>query len=164
MTNFDYFINKYRKSDLLIDTNLLIVLLVGATDERFIAQVKTTRAYTIEDYRFLIKLIKHFRVVTTPHILTETSNLCEKTDKFYKEKIMYRFSQTIIDLIEVPLPSSDASLTPIFKKLGLADSVIFTLAKKGLVVLTDDFSLYSYLLNSGATAANMNHFRSEYLL
>jgi hypothetical protein len=164
MTNFEYFINKYRNSDLLIDTNLLIVFLVGSTDEKIIDKVKPTRAYSREDYQFLLKLIKHFRVVTTPHILTEASNSCEKTEKHHKEKIMQQFSQTVINLIEIPIPSKEAVKTPVFRKLGLSDSIIFELGKKGLVVLTDDLELHSYLLGNNITAANINHFRSEYLL
>lgn len=164
MTNFEYFIKKYGRSDLLIDANLLIVLLVGNTNEKIINKVKPTRAYTIEDYRFLLRLIKHFRVVTTPHILTEASNLCEKTEKHHKDKIMLQFSKTVIDLIEFPIPSKEAVTTPIFRKLGLSDSIIFQLGKKGLIVLTDDFELHNYLLGNDITAANINHFRSEYLL
>jgi len=114
MTNFDYFISKHQKKDLLIDTNLLIVLLVGNTSEEFIAKVKPTRTYTVQDYRLLIKLIKSFNVVTTPHILTEASNLCEKIEKFYKEKIFKNFSEIIFKLIEIPFAAKEATLTPAF--------------------------------------------------
>jgi len=164
MTNFDYFISKHQKKDLLIDTNLLIVLLVGNTSEEFIAKVKPTRTYTVQDYRLLIKLIKSFNVVTTPHILTEASNLCEKIEKFYKEKIFKNFSEIIFKLIEIPFAAKEATLTPVFLKFGLTDAVVFKLAKQGLVVLTDDFELHHYILGNGGTAANMNLFRGEYLL
>lgn len=164
MTNLEYFIKKYRNRDLLIDTNLLIVLLVGSTDKTFISKVKTTKAYTKNDFELLKKLIKYFRIVTTPHILTEASNLCEKAEKFYKEKIFKMFSQMAISLLEAQIPSNEAVLTPAFLKLGLADSVIFNLAKKGLIVLTDDFELHNYILGNGATAANMNLFRTDYLI
>ncbi len=164
MTNLEYFVNKYHNRDLLFDTNLLIVLLAGYTDELFISKVKATRTYTKEDFYLLKKLTQHFRIATTPHILTEASNLCEKAEKYYKEKIFHTFSQTTITLLEIQTPSKAVTSTPVFLKFGLTDSVIFKLAKEGLIILTDDFDLHGYLIGNGATAANMNRFRSDYLI
>ena len=31
-------------------------------------------------------------------------------------------------------------------------------------ILTDDFALHSYIIGNGATAANMNLFRTDYLI
>lgn len=164
MTNFEYFIKEYRNSGLLIDANLLIVLLVGNTDEGFITKVKATKEYTKKDYQLLTEIVKHFKIVTTPHILTEASNLCTKEERYYKEKIYQSLSDTIIDLIEIQTPSGEATKTPVFLKFGLTDSVIFKLAQEGFIVLTEDFNLYSYLIGHDCTAANMNHFRTGYLI
>lgn len=161
MTNFDYFVKRFRNRELLLDTNLLIVLLIGRTNKTFLEKIKTTKAYTIEDYDLLKKLINNFQIVTTPHILAEASNLCEKIEKFYKEKIFQVFSEIILNVIEIPQPSKDVVSTPIFMKFGMTDSVIIKLSHDGLIVLTDDFDLHNYLLGTGATAANMNLFRGE---
>ncbi len=164
MTNFDYFIKRYRNKSLLIDTNLLILLLVGITNKGFIKNFKATKSYTEEDYFLLRKIIKHFRIITTSHVLSEASNLCEKADKYYKEKIFNSFSQIVQEIIEVPVSSKEITITPIFLKFGLTDSVLFHLSAKGAVVLTDDFELHGYLISNGAVAANMNLFRGEYLI
>ena len=164
MTNFNYFIKRYRNKELLIDTNLLIVLLAGKTDKNFIQKIKATRSYTSEDYSILKKIEKNFKLITTSHVLTEASNLCEKVDKYYKDKIFSSFSQFIQDIVEVPVSSKTITSTPIFSKLGLTDSVIINLSTKGIVVLTDDFELHGFLINKGAVAANMNLFRGEFLI
>lgn len=164
MTNFDYFVKRYRNKELLIDTNLLIVLLAGKTDKSFIQKIKATKSYTDEDYLLLKKIVKHFKLITTSHVLTEASNLCEKVDKFYKEKVFSSFSQLVQDIIEVQVSSKEITNTQIFSKLGLTDSVLINLSSKGVVVLTDDFELHGFLVTNGAIAANMNLFRGEYLI
>ena len=50
MTSFDYFVKRFRNTELLLDTNLLIVLIIGRTNKTFLEKIKTTKAYTIEDY------------------------------------------------------------------------------------------------------------------
>lgn len=65
-----------RPSTLLIDTNLLLVLLVGAQDREQIARFKRTSAYSREDYDLLARFVADFRQIAgMPNVLTEVSNL-----------------------------------------------------------------------------------------
>lgn len=74
----DILANKFRQKGILIDTNLLVLLLVGSYNEDMISNFKRTTNYTIEDYRylkvFLTRFEKHFY---TPNILTEITNLTD---------------------------------------------------------------------------------------
>lgn len=64
----------HKNKFVVIDTNLLLVYLVGCVDPQLITKFKKTNSrYCAEDFKILNDLIKKF--VTTPNILTEVSNL-----------------------------------------------------------------------------------------
>src|SRR5690349_21025753 len=76
MSQFDELIDKHRADGLLMDANLLVLYLVGRTNKGRIPTFKRTQQYTIEDFELLDLLAASFqRLVTTPHVLTEVSNL-----------------------------------------------------------------------------------------
>ena len=63
-------------SRVAIDTNLLLLLVVGETDRGWIKHHKRLGAYDIDAYELLVEIIRDIsRVVVTPNILTEVSNL-----------------------------------------------------------------------------------------
>ena len=66
---------------LLLDTNLLLLLFIGGKDISLIKKAKTPSAYTEEDYELLQEFASRNRfanLLTTPHIITEVSNLLGK--------------------------------------------------------------------------------------
>ena len=63
-------------SGLLIDTNLLVLLVVGNVNPGLIAKHRRLDGYTFGDYEALIDLVNLVdRVILTPNTLTEASNL-----------------------------------------------------------------------------------------
>lgn len=69
-------IEKHRGNGLLLDSNLCVLYLVGKTNENRIPRFNRTQAYTIQQFHLLDWIVKRFRtMVTTPHVLTEVSNL-----------------------------------------------------------------------------------------
>ena len=159
----DNFILKFRKRGILIDTNLLILLLVGSYDENMISTFKRTIVYTVEDYRylktFLTRFGKHFY---TPNILTEITNL---TDSINSEPNFYFFQHVkyMLSAFEEENVSSDEIMQlKSFLKFGLTDAVNCKLSDKYLV-LTDDLKLWSYLSSQGLPAINFNHIRDRYI-
>ena len=67
------------KDGLLIDTNLLLVMIIGGIDEgRYIEKSKRLGAFCVEDYDLLWKIVRdHTEVLITPYIATEVSNLID---------------------------------------------------------------------------------------
>jgi hypothetical protein len=66
---------------LLLDTNLLLLLFIGGKDISLIGKAKTLSAYTEEDDELLrefASLNRFTGLLTTPHIITEVSNLLGK--------------------------------------------------------------------------------------
>src|SRR5882672_2097419 len=76
MNHLDELIWKHRSPGLLIDSNLLLLYILGNTNKQRIPEFKRTQMYTIQDFELLQLLVERFsRVVTTPNVLTEISNL-----------------------------------------------------------------------------------------
>lgn len=159
MDNLSLLIRKYRNKGIVVDTNLLILLLVGSLNAEKISGFKRTNIYTKEDYQYLVSFLKNFKIVTTPNILTEVSNLTEYLFSSFAEGFYGPFT-----LPETYLKTTDILNNLAFKKFGLTDGTIFELSQKGLLVLTDDLRLWAFLIRNNGYAINFNHIRSEYLL
>jgi len=71
-------IEKHRSKGALIDANLLVLYLVGKTNKRRIRDFKPCDRFETEDFDLLEDLVGYLgKVFTTPHILTEVSNLAK---------------------------------------------------------------------------------------
>ncbi len=69
---------KYRAKGVLVDTNLLVLYLVGTVNRRRILNFKRTGDFTIGDYDLLCRLIGWFgRVTSTPHVFSQVSDLAD---------------------------------------------------------------------------------------
>ncbi len=147
---------------LLIDTNVLLLLLVGSLDPKLTSQIKITanQGFDAADFYLLRTYIGRFqKLITTPHILAEVSNHADKIKSGFRQQV----TQQLIALIEVlderiesakVLSRSDA-----FLRFGLTDAAIGRLATKDVCVLTVDLPLAGYLQKAGVAAINFNHLR-----
>ena len=75
---------------IVVDTNLLLLLLVGLYDKSLIKDFKRTQKYDIDDFdrlRIVIYYCKN-RIYTTPNILTEITNL---TDSINADGAFFEF-------------------------------------------------------------------------
>jgi hypothetical protein len=156
-----------RKSrGLLIDTNLLVLLIVGALGPEQIGKHKLTSKYIEEDYRLLLSFAKQFEhITTTPTILTEASNLLE--GYAYKGQEALVLLQRIVEVAEELAFGSISTMTAYSKsyiKFGLSDATIHRVAQENYLVLTDDLRLCAYLQGLGLLAINFNNLRTGYLL
>jgi hypothetical protein len=159
MNQVELLVEKHRANGLLIDTNILLVLLVGRTNRQRIPQCKRTRSYTVDEYELLEGLVSQFQmVITTPHLLTEVSNL-DPLDGKERVKFQKLYRQWVASAQEFYDESRSLTADLEFDRLGLADIAISFVARKGMLVLTDDLALYGTLLARGIDAINFNHIR-----
>lgn len=69
-------VEKHAARGLLLDTNLLLLYGIGTFSREHVKKLKRTRQYDLEDYDWLRRFTQPFhRIITTPHILAELSNL-----------------------------------------------------------------------------------------
>ena len=160
---------KHKQSGVLVDTNLLLLLLIGAVDERCIGG-KRTENYTVDQYRALANFLKDFKaVITTPHILAEVSNLGGAA-------LYGRLRQAFFLLLSLPglfrLEAGDdfvqehsvkrQSVEPIcLARLGLTDAVIAKLCEQRILFISDDFDLVNLISAAGGDAINFSHMWNE---
>src|SRR5512140_1976280 len=75
-------IEKHKAKGVLVDTNLLVLLLVGAINKQRIPNFKRTETFSIEDYELLVRLIDWFgKLIATPHVLSQVSDLTDLSGK-----------------------------------------------------------------------------------
>jgi hypothetical protein len=162
---FPFVIQRYFNSGIVVDTNLLVLYVIGLYDLNLIQRHHKTKTYTKEDFLTLYDLLRNFKsILTTPNILTETSNLTETGDQNFKDSFFSKFGETLNGFAEKYSSSGELSNEKAFKKFGLADSSISKLALDGHLILTDDLRLSSYLSGQGFPVINFNHIRTYYLM
>jgi hypothetical protein len=160
--NISHLVSAYRGKGLLVDSNLLLLYFVGSYDPARISTFKGTSAkgFREDDFNLLIKLVGRFeKIVTTPNILTEVSNLSNQLRRDEKQTYYADFASQVQTLTEHYTESKEISRLPHFADLGLTDSGIMKLARGSFLVLTDDGPLFGYLQNVGIDAINFNHVR-----
>jgi hypothetical protein len=163
--SFEFFVTlmgKHRHKGLLVDTNVLLLLLIGSLDSKLIGNFKITanQGFDEADFNLLRAFVGKFqKIVTTPHILTEVSNHADKIKGDAHKKIFGRFVSLIEQLDEHTETTKALVKSDAFVRFGLTDTAISSLASKNFLVLTVDFPLVSYLQSKKADVINFNHLR-----
>ena len=163
MSEIDQLIQRYKQAGILVDTTILLLYFIGAYDQDLIPKFKRTRQFTVEDHAILIRLLGLFdKIVTTPNILTEVSNLSGQLGEPKKSEYFKKFSSGISLLEEEYVASKDVADMQEFVRFGLTDTGIVHLTRGKYLVLTDDFRLSQYLQSAEVDVINFNHIRPAY--
>ena len=143
-----------------LDTNLVVLLVVGLTGKSLIARHKRLQDYRIEDYDLLQTILGDFdEIVFTPNVLTESSNLLRQTKDPDRSAIAARFAEVIAVTPEVFVPSAIACRHHDFIRFGLTDVALFEACRQGAVLLTVDLELDLMVLASRLPSINFNNRR-----
>jgi hypothetical protein len=116
---------------IVIDTNLLVLLVVGSASESYISMHKRLQHhYTIDDFRLLGLIISQFSdIILVPHILAEASNLLRHIDKPARTHVQRKFRTIIETVIELPVASAYGASREEFEELGITDAMILHLCE-----------------------------------
>lgn len=146
---------KYRHSGVLVDTNILLLFIVGSLNPELISRHSRTACFTFADFQIISKAIDFFeKKVSTPHILTEVSNLIGRDKHFRRALGSYIETATEKFASAAGFVSKD-----FFLKFGVADAATCEISKNEYMVITDDGSLYGFLINNGIDAVNLTTLR-----
>lgn len=153
-----------KATPILIDTNLLVLYVVGAASRSYIEKHKRLTEFVVDDYDALLKLINNASAVfVTPHTLAETSNLARYIGEPARTEVLKVLKALINDADELPISSKSASAHNEFLRLGLTDAVLLEAADVETILLTTDLELYLAVQATGAPAINFNHIRDQYM-
>lgn len=147
---------------MFIDSNLLVLLVVGETDREMISRHRRTRSYRVEDYDLLVRLINDTDqpVFVTPNTLTEASNLLAQHREPERSRI-FDVLGTLIETTEEKFVESRAvTRNPDFTRLGLTDAVLLDVISASNPLITADLRLYlAASAKEEGAAFNFSHYR-----
>lgn len=153
-------VRPYLSSGVLVDSNILILLIIGRYKQQLITRFGRTRKFTVEDFATLENFLKPFaRILTTPQVLAEVNGLSNDLPNDFKHDYYQVFAAQIATFSELSVPSTEAIHERVFYKLGLTDAGIMWVARKRYLVLTDDWPLAGQIENEGGDVINFNHLR-----
>ena len=123
-----------------IDSNLLVLLVVGAVDRTLVGKRTRVREFTPDHYDRLFAMAAARPVSVTPNTLTEASNLL-------KDRVDTRFQEALGAIVvegsaETTVPSERAVRDSAFPRLGLTDAVLLDAISPARPLLTTDKDLY----------------------
>jgi hypothetical protein len=106
--------------NLILDTNLLMLLIVGQASQDYIDKHECLREFTVSDYEILISMLGQASSIRfTPNTLTETSNLLKQIKEPARSDISRKFAQIINRIEETYLESKLGVRQEEFIRLGL---------------------------------------------
>jgi rRNA-processing protein FCF1 len=137
----------------LLDSNLLLLLIVGDTRVDYIEKHKRTRTFTEDNYLELGKLIENCVLTTVPHVLAETSNLLKiGAHGALLQEVLQTFKQFVIDYEEQRIESKFGVNLAAFNYLGLTDAILIVAASSGATLITMDGPLHRDALGKGLSS------------
>lgn len=150
---------------LLIDTNLLVLLVVGVVDKRLISAHKRTKTFTESDFDLLTGIVKRFHEIwVTSHCLAETSNLLKHTTQNNSRKLLAGLAMISEKSRESKIAKEAIFQSGSYLQLGVADAGMVQKAKRVTCSLTDDLDLYLAINRKGYRVYNFTHIRQPDLL
>lgn len=149
-------------TSVLVDSNLLFVHVVGCTSREHVGRARRTEQYSVADFDLLQSTLAEFdEILVTPHVLAETSNLLGYLAEPLLSKARHTFAAILLPWQERFTPGSKLTGTPVYLRLGLTDSALFSTASASTTLLTDDLPLFIEVRRAGRSAINFTHLRQE---
>lgn len=147
---------------IVLDSNLLVLLVVGTASRDYIGRHRRLRDYDESDFDLLLGVIAPAsQIIVTPNTLTETSNLVSQISEPARTHIAAAFWLLVTTFDERYIASTRAAKQAEFPRLWLTDSVLLDELANSHVLLTADLDLYLAASRKGYSAINFNHLRLE---
>lgn len=149
---------------IVIDTNSLIVLIVGLIDTRLINKHKRTSIYDEQDYNDLLSVIEDFnRLVVLPNVWTEVDNLLKRFTGEQKYSYVTNICKVMKDTSERFIESIKGAENNSFYDLGLTDTLLLELSKECDFLITSDSGLSDFAIANGIKVYDIVKNRNERL-
>jgi hypothetical protein len=147
-----------RAARIVLDSNLLLLLLIGSYDIEMIEWFKRVSDFTADDFNLLQSVLEGKSLVATPHILTEVSNLANSLGEPLKTNWLLYYGKWIARIAEDQFPASELAAQPEFSLFGLTDAALCKLCSDAIVI-TADYRLSGYLRKREALVVSFDELR-----
>ncbi len=140
----------------LIDTNALLLLVVGIMDVRQIKRHKRLSIYDEQDFYDLFSIIQDLEsLIVLPNVWTEVDNLLNNFQGDLKTKYIFQISELIKSSTEKYLETIKVTEDYTFYDLGITDTLLLILAEKCEFLITSDSELSDYAISRGIKVYDM---------
>jgi hypothetical protein len=155
---------EHADAGILLDTNVLLLFLFARFQPAMIGRKRLAK-YSVDDADLLLQYTGRFkRLLTTQHVLAETSNLARQ---IVGGKLGLDLALDIHPLFCLDAPDSFTQCRVegaeidlyLFARLGLTDAALASLVRGQRLLLTDDLDLYLGSLQQGRAVINFSHMR-----
>jgi hypothetical protein len=151
-------------STALLDTNILLMWLVGLTDPSLFITFKRVDTYQISDFNLLVRFLKPFRkLITTPHVLAEVSNFIDQAPQYRRKELIASLKVFVERHPEHYEAAAILVHRDEFAAFGLTDTGLAAVSANAVIVTTD-FRLSGRIQALGGHSVNFNHLRASDLL
>lgn len=145
-------------SPILIDTNLLVLLMVGSLDPTLVRVHKNCSSFSPDDYRLLLRWVGPRPLfVVLPNVVTETSNLLRQIRDPHRTTLSAMLGRFVKTQREIYVESRRAAARPDYARLGITDCAALCTSEAAIHLLTVDFDLYMGFLEAGRPVTNFRH-------
>jgi hypothetical protein len=142
-----------------LDSNLLLLYWCASFDPMLVLTFKRLNAFHSEDIYVLGETLTAFgELRTTPHVLTEVSNLANGLPSWKKPAWSQHIAEGIVLIPEVYEAASTIMTDAESAEFGLTDAALMRLAEDH-VILTIDWHLANLLSSRGRAGINFKHLR-----
>jgi rRNA-processing protein FCF1 len=150
---------------ILIDTNSLIILILGLIDPKIINNHPRTSIYEEHDFFTLINLIENnlTKIMVLPNIWTEVDNLLNNFRGDRKWAYIQNFKELTNQTSERYLTSMFGANHWHFIDLGLTDALILECAKECELLITSDSKLSDLAIANGIKVVDLVKERNKRL-
>lgn len=143
----------------LLDTNLLLLWVVALADLTILRDFKRVSTFSAQDAILLRDRLKNStQLVTTPHVLTETSNFIFQARQHQRPKLAEALRTFALSSLEIYEPAEQLMRGEEFLFLGLTDAALASVSRE-VVIVTMDWDLHGLIEQRGGTAINFHHYR-----
>jgi hypothetical protein len=149
----------YSGWPVILDSNLLLLRWCGALDISLLKTFKRLQAFELNDIQTLGEILSLLGAVkTTPHVLTEVSNLANALPSWKKLAWANHLAEQICLVEEYWEPASVVLHDRSLGVFGLTDAALGRLARNH-VILSVDWPLCNFLAAQGLAAINFHSLR-----
>lgn len=148
----------------IIDTNALVLLIVGLIDPNLLKNHKRTSIYDEEDFRELLNVLGDLeQVIVLSNVWTEVENLLNSFSGHYKYRYIIHIAALIEATTEKYIPAATVIGGYEFYDLGLTDALILNEAKNCQLLITSDSMLSDYAIAQGIQVYDLIKIKNEKL-
>ena len=156
------FLGRFPRRAILLDSNLLLLTMVGSYDPKLIGTFKRLNDFTVRDFEILTLLTSEFQtLVSTPHVLTEVNGLANQLPSWIKIEWHDHFARGIKLLEERHILAAELSSLPEFRIFGITDAALSLMAGETFFVTADN-RLRSHLQKRSLFAVSFDEIRAVY--